>query len=318
MLSNKSDIVGKFTVNDITPPIMFKGRVINVRPNTLSADVYIPRTNKTYYGVYFGEGVLSSTYRSGGLPDEGSEVIMASYSRMDAPIIVACVPPHQFNKGDFRFEFIYPGEYQIMSSGGGYIKTDRNGNTYVGGANSASITETSDGASIKYQEKDINISNFSKKELRTEVKDDIISIYEKTDFYEKSDIQSYSADEILNAPVLKDTIINDAQHIMDMLFGSDTAGEAPSGRTLFDCLQIVIDNALRLVDFERDFDTYKFRSELVKLHHSGNHLSVEVFGENNFSIKLLDADNALISGIVMGTDGGHLIGTWNSEIAKEG
>lgn len=313
MRSNKSDIVGRFTINDNTPPLMFKGRVINVRPSTLSVDIYIPRTNKTYYGVYFGEGVLAQTYRSGGLPDVGSEVVVTSYSRTDAPVIVACVPPNQFGKSDLKFEMIYPGEYQIMSSGAAYTKFDRGGNAYIGGAGAASSTKTSDGATVNYQLKDISIGNFSKKELRTETKDDIMSIYGKSVFYETSDIHKYSADEILANPDLKNTILNDARHILTVLFGGDTAGESPSGRTLFDCLQIVIDNALNLMDFENDFEIYKARTRLAKLTMLGKRLSVEVFGENNFSIKLLDANNNLVSGITMDADGGRLLGTWVPE-----
>lgn len=316
MLSNKNGIVQKFTTSDHTAPFMFKGRVINVRPATLSVDIYIPYTNKTYYGVYFGEGVLSKTYRSGGLPDIDSEVIVVSYSRTDAPVVIACVPPNQFNSDDSVFEFIYPGEYQIMSSGKSYFKADKGGNAYLGAASSASETKTENGTSIDYQEKDINITNFSKKELRTEIKDGIISIYGTSDFYEKSNISVYSADDILNDPSLKNKVIEDAKNIMTIIFGGESAGESPSGRTIFDCLEMVISRALSLVDFENEFEIYKSRAGLIKLSSTGNRLRVETFGENNFSIKLFDDKDTLITGITMGGDGGHLIGVWNSETAE--
>jgi hypothetical protein len=311
MFSRKDGIVRKFAVEDSTAPFMFRGRVVNVHPASLSVDVYIPLTNKTYRGVYFGEGVLSKSYRSGGLPDTNSEVVVVSYSRTEAPIVVACIPSGNLDRSKTMFEYIYPGEYQILSSGAAYSKFDGVGNAYVGGADSASITETFDGSSIKYQKKDVNITNFSKKELRTQLKDDIISVYGSADIYEKSEIPRYSAETILSNPSLKDSILKDAENISAVLFGSNFAGEAPTGRHLFDCLKRVFDAASNLTDFESDLEIYKMRAQYLKLEPKGTHLSFEVFGDKAFSVKLLDESDTTISGITIGEDGGHLIGDWN-------
>ena len=311
MLSRKSDIVGKFTTADSTTPFMFRGRVVNVHPKSLSVDVYIPLTNKTYRGVYFGEGVLSKAYRSGGLPDTNSEVVVVSYSRTEAPIVIACIPSGSLDRGKTAFEYIQPGEFQIMSSGAAYSKFDNVGNAYFGGANSSSITETLDGASIKYQKSDINITNFSKKELRTELKDDIISVYGGIDIYEKSEIPRYSVDAILSNPSLKESILKEAKDIGAVLFGSDYAGEAPTGRHLFDCLERVFDAASNLADFENDLEIYKMRAQYLKLQPKGSHLSFKVFDDDAFSIKLFSEDGDMISGITIGEDGAHLIGDTN-------
>ena len=304
MLSNKSDIVRSMTPRETSEALIYACRIQNINPKTLSADIYIPQINRSYYGVYIGEGILGANYRSGGLPDATSEGLVALYSKSGTPVILGYIPPSSFNAGNEKFEYIDAGEYQNMSSGKAFAKFDKFGTAHIGSAGVGSRVFKSDGGVYDYHLNCTDISNLSKKELITDSKDGIISIYEKKELYEKSDIKTYSADEIKeNMTAIEPLIVDSAKKITEDLFGQ---------YGIFNELSGLIEAAVALKDFSLEFENYKKKTDAAKISYSGLSVSTEYFGNDVFSINVSDEEGNLVSGIKFTKDGAELTGTWKS------
>lgn len=304
MLSRKSDMLRQMTPPETSEALIYTCRIQKVYPETLSADIYIPQINKAYRHVYIGEGITSAAYRSGGLPDINSEGLVALYSKSGTPVVISFIPPASFNAGKEKFEKIQSGEYQIMSCDGAFAKFNSMGTAHIGSSKMSSSVFKSDGGIHDYYTNHHEVSNLLKKELITKNKDGIISIYEKKEIYENSNIKTYSPDEIkVDINALEAVILNDARSFIDAMFGQ---------RGIFNDLSAIITTVQAAKDCSFELEQYKKKAEAIKLSRSGISVSTELFGENIADIKVTDENGNLISGIKFSKDGAELVGAWKS------
>lgn len=292
-----------FNLTTTQEALLYQCRVTNVYPSTMSVDVYVPESNNEYKGVRLLSGYIMTSYGSVCMPEVGSIGIVALYHKSKSPVLLGFIPPYGFNQGNEKFEYHNIGDFQNASIGGGFVKGDFVGNASVGNNYVARTIYKNDGDVSDFYRIKKEFSNFHRKDLRIEDKNDIMNISDEFTLYKqfKSNVKSqYDVYDgrAFNSSVL-DEIITEADTAINEIYSALSA------------VSDTFSDAENKVLTEIDIADLETLTENLKLSVSGLNVKCEMFKDGG-GIKIsLCNDDTEIAGIEIDENGGKMTGKWS-------
>lgn len=285
--------------NPNQPAVILQCRILNVYPEKLTVDIFIPETAAYYYDVPITFPVKGSDYGLQAMPAKNMAALVSINDISRKPTLIGAFASKVEESGEVPQvrELILPGEIVTQSVGGGFAKQDQAGSATLGSQDGNFIAVDGDGrvkqSALGYDRRQIgsaqvggiylpkltdydDYAQLFNDEILVVNREEIYSGIENKAAYTVNDLLTFETGWINET--LKTTILSNVAETVSLIQGNETSGGFVGRLTSFidSFRDLVVDNdyAAKIAEIENFVNSYLLSNKGVKLTiDKGNSIS---------------------------------------------